>query len=45
MIQHVKYLSINKFQIQSNIHASLRASDELVVLLRLDEAMTAEIWH
>lgn len=31
MFQYVRCSSINKLQIQSNIHASLRASDELVV--------------
>lgn len=32
MFQCVRCLSINKLQIQSDIHASLRAGDELVVL-------------
>lgn len=32
MFQHVRCSSINKLQVQSDIHASLKASDEFVVL-------------
>lgn len=42
-VPYVRPLSINKLQIQSNIHASLRASDEFKVLN--DQMSGKNSWH
>lgn len=45
MFQYVRALSLNKLHVQSNIHASLRASNELGVLYDQESGDDSQVWH
>lgn len=45
MFQYVRPLPLNKLHVQSNIHASLRASNELGVLYDQESGDNSQVWH